>query len=500
MTAIIEELKTLAPSLGILYVEDNKGLRDNMAGLLGKFFPHIWIAADGREGHDLYLAHNPAIVLTDINMPEMKGFELAREIKVHNSDVRIIFLSAYDEKEYLHEAIEIGVFRYLTKPTKVPLLITALRDAALSIHDEQNKRIFENQLKDIFNYQNNLLIMLKDGDPILVNHQFLNFFGLKSLDQFMKNNEEFNGLLLEHKGFLYSTSEAFWFDQAVANPGKLFHTKVLNHAKKACHLIMKLRTIPDKEGYTILSFDDITDLNLMMIFDNKAAQNDQKLQDNTAVLKLMNVIKENSSEVKLHNFYRGLTIVNNGVLIQSNNNEIVVKTTYSQLKAIKLDKNITITSELFPFSVLCKSANALDFDTQTVAFTDMQFVQESADQRANIRLEPNEERHSVTLFQNDIKFFGKTRIVDISICSVKIEFDALPAGLAVGETAKIAIVFDTDKQPLNLSISGTVYRIDSFAKWFHIVLLFELTPANQDKLLGYLANRQIELIREFKAL
>jgi CheY-like chemotaxis protein len=500
LTAIIEELKTLAPSLGILYVEDNKGLRDNMAGLLGKFFPHIWIAADGREGHDLYLAHNPAIVLTDINMPEMKGLELAREIKVHNSDVRIIFLSAYDEKEYLHEAIEIGVFRYLTKPTKVPLLITALRDAALSIHDEQNKRIFENQLKDIFNYQNNLLIMLKDGDPVLVNHQFLNFFGLKSLDQFMKNNEEFNGLLLEHKGFLYSTSEAFWFDQAVANPGKLFHTKVLNHAKKACHLIMKLRTIPDKEGYTILSFDDITDLNLMMIFDNKAAQNDQKLQDNTAVLKLMNVIKENSSEVKLHNFYRGLTIVNNGVLIQSDNNEIVVKTTYSQLKAIKLDKNITITSELFPFSVLCKSANAIDFDTQTVAFTDMQFVQESADQRANIRLEPNEERHSVTLFQNDIKFFGKTRIVDISICSVKIEVDALPAGLAVGETAKIAIVFDTDKQPLNLSISGTVYRIDSFAKWFHIVLLFELTPANQDKLLGYLANRQIELIREFKAL
>lgn len=500
MQQVIEELKKLSHSLGILYVEDNKGLRDNMASLLGKFFPHIWVAEDGQSGLELYHAHNPDIVLTDINMPKLKGFALAREIKAHNADVRVIVLSAYDEKEYLYEAIEIGIFRYLTKPTKVPLLIAALRDASLAIHTEQNKRIFENQLKDIFNYQNNLLIMLRGREPVLVNQQFLNFFGVKSLDKFMENQAEFDQLLLEHKGFLYSTPESLWFDQAVANPGKLFHTKVLNHTKKACHLIMKLRTIPDKEGYTILSFDDITDLNLMMIFDNKAAQNDQKLQDCTAVLKLMNVIKENSSEVKLHNFYRGLTIVNSAVLIKNDDQEITLKTTHSQLKAIKLAKNITITSELFPFSVLCKTANAIDFDLQTVSFSDMQFVQESADQRANIRLEPDEKRHSVTLFQREIKFLGNVRIVDISICSVKIEIDALPAGLAVGEIAKIAIVLETDKQPINLSISGTVYRIDSFSKSFHVVLLFELTSLNEDKLLGYLANRQMELIREFKAI
>ncbi|MDD2949811.1 MAG: hypothetical protein PHU29_03385 [Sulfuricurvum sp.] len=163
-------------------------------------------------------------------------------------------------------------------------------------------------------------------------------------------------------------------------------------------------------------------------------------------------------------------------------------------------KNITITSELFPFSVLCKIANSIDFDQQTVTFSDMQFVQESADQRVNIRLEPDEERHSVTLFRNEIKFFGKTRIIDISICSVKIEIDALPAGLTVGESAKIAVVLETDLQPVSLSIIGTVYRIDSFSKSFHVVLLFELTAPNSDKLLGYIANRQMELIREFKAL
>ena len=500
MNAIVNELKELGKSVKVLYVEDNKGLRESILGLLTKFFPHLDYAENGETGYEHYRKHTPEIILTDIKMPGMSGFDLAKAIKKENNDVRIIFLSAFDEKEYLHHAINIGVFRYLSKPTKVPLLITTLHQAVLSIHHEHNKRIFERQLNDIFNYQNNLIMMLNEGKPVLVNRQFLDFFGVKNLDEFMQQYEGLDRLLLEHQGFLYPTSESGWFEKALENPGKLFHTKVLNQHKQARHLIMKLRTIPEKEGFSILSFDDITDLNLMMIFDGDAAKKDQKLHDCSAVMKLMNVIKENASEVKLHNFYRGLTIINSAVLIKMDTKNVVLKTAHSQLKAIKLAKNITITSELFPYSVLCKAANAIDFDQQTVTFSDMQFVKESADQRGKIRLEPDEERHTVTLFRNEIKFFGKTRIVDISICSVKLEIDALPAGLGTGESARIVIVFETDTQPINLSISGTVYRIDSFAKTFHIVFLFELIPPNSDKLLTYIANRQMELIREFKAI
>ncbi len=500
MNKLIEEIKTLGQNIKVLYVEDNKGLRENLSELLRKFFPYLYNAENGDSGNQLYREHNPDIVLTDVKMPGMSGFDLAKAIKADNNDVRIIFLSAFDEKEYLHEAIDIGVFHYLSKPTKVPLLITALHKAVLSIHNERNKRIFERQLTDIFNYQNNLLMMLDREVPILVNRQFLDFFGVKNLDEFMEQRGGISKLLLEHQGFLYPTSEFGWLEKALENPGKLFHTKILNHMGETRHLIMKLRTIPDKEGFAILSFDDITDLNLMMIFDGNTAKNDQKNQDKSAVMKLMNVIKENASEVKLHNYYRGLTIVNSAVLIKIDDKNVVLKTTHSQLKAIKIAKHITITSELFPYSVLCKVANLIDFDQQTVTFSDMHFIQESADQRINIRLEPDEERHSVTLFRNDIKFFGNIRIIDISICSVKIEIDALPAGLCVGEKANIVMVLKSNLQPLNLSVTGTVYRIDSFAKNFHIVYLFEHSSPNSDKLHGYIADRQMELIREFKAL
>jgi hypothetical protein len=375
-----------------------------------------------------------------------------------------------------------------------------LRDTALAIQNERNKRIFDSQLKDIFHYQNNLLLMLKGEEPLLVNQQVLDFFGDKNFDQFMQQHGGIEKLLLEHKGFLYSTAETRWYTQAIKNPGKLFHTKMFNHAGEVRHLIMKLRLIPDKEGYTILSFDDITDLNLLMIFDSKSAKNDQLLQERSVVVKLLKVIQDNSAEVKLYNFYRGLTIINTAVLIKIDDNEMTLKTTYSQLKAIKLANNITVTSELFPSSILCKSVKSIDFDAQTVTFSDVKFIDSSADQRQFIRLEPNEKRHSVTFFYREIKFYGKARIVDISICSIKIEIDALPAGLCVGETIKVALVLDTDKQPLNFSVSGNIYRIDSFTKNYYLITLFDLSSTNKDKLTDYLATRQLELIREFKAL
>lgn len=501
MKTLIENIQKLSHELKILYIEDNKGLRENVLSLLTKLFPNILHAESGDSGYEYFCKYNPEIILTDIRMPGISGLELAHKIREDDRhDVRIIFLSAFDDKEDLHQAIDSGAFRYLTKPAKVPILINTLHEAVVSIHKERNKRIFENQLEDIFHYQNNLILMLQHNEPIVVNRQFLDFFGVQNLTEFIDTHPDIKTLLLEHTGFLFTTEESTWIEKAFENPGKLFHTKILNHDQHARHLIMKLKPVPKKEGYSILSFDDITDLNLMMIFDGNAAKNDQKSHDSSVVKKLMNVVKENGSEVKLHNFYRGLTVVNTAVLISMDEKKIVLKTSHSQLKAIKITKMILITSEIFPATVLCNTVGAIDFDQQTVTFSDMKFIQESANQRANIRLEPDAERHSVTLFQNEIKFLGNIRIVDISICSVKIEIDALPAGLKVGETAKIVIVLETEKQPLNLNIAGKIHRIDTLSRSFHVVLLFELSSNFSDKLLDYLVQRQMELIREFKAL
>lgn len=499
LNAEIHELKALSAGIFLLYVEDNTGLRENIEQLLKKIFPNVLIAEDGAAGYEMFRRHKPRVVLTDINMPKMTGVEMARKIKADEPDTKIIYITAYDDKEHLLDAINVGVFRYLPKPAKVNQLIDALYDAVKAIRYEEHKHIFENQLKDIFNYQNNLLIMFDIAKPVIVNQRFLDFFGVENLEGFMNKYETFNMLLKPHEGFLYSNENATWFEKASENPGKLYHTKMLNHDGESRHLIMKLREIPGKEGAAIVSFDDVTELNLLGLFDKNAAESDKAMQDRKTVLKFLKIVSENNADVKLHNFYRGLTITNPAVILHIDEDHVTVKTSHSQLKIVKLVKSMTISSEVFPSAVLCKAVKDVDFEKQTITFSEMQFIQRSGNDRINIRLEP-EENHKVTLFFEGKKFFGEIRIVDISIISVKLELNALPPGIVINQVVSISMVLPTAGAPLNLNTPATIFRIDEHKRHFDIVLMYELSGLMHKGLLEYLAARQIALIREYKSL
>jgi len=129
----------------------------------------------------------------------------------------------------------------------------------------------------------------------------------------------------------------------------------------------------------------------------------------------------------------------------------------------------------------------------------MQFIQRSGNDRKNIRLEPAGDEKA-TLFVDDKKFFGEIRIVDISIVSIKLELNALPAHFETGMVVNISMVLPTNKTPLSINTAATLYRIDEMERSFHIVLLFELNEVKHKGVAEYLANRQMTLIREFKAL
>lgn len=496
--SIVKELKNFGSDYSILYIEDNPGLRMNVSKLLEKIFDNIYTAGDGKEGFEVFKKHHPDIILTDINMPEMNGLDMAEKINKVSPTSKIIILSAHEEKDYFHQAIRAGVFRFLNKPAKTDKLMEALYDTILVIQREEDNILFQTQMQDIFNYQNNIVIMIKDNKPALVNRRFLDFFGTDSLDDFFKSND-LDTLLLEHNDFLYSKEGEGWYDTVIKNPGELFHTKIQNHEGENRHLILKARKIPKKENHYVLSFDDVTELNLMKLFDKNTAESDAALQDKQAVGKMMKVVLENSAEVKVHNFYRGLTIANPAVVTKVEEDETIIKTSYSQLKIVQLVKNTVLSSEVFPTPVLIKAVNKIDFDKQTIAFSQMQFLARSATDRKNIRLEP-EDDHKISLFFNDRKFTTECKIIDISITSIKVEVSALPPGVEQDVTLNIAMVLPTGASPLVINTSAQLFRIDEQSKCYHLILLYELHDKTLDGLISYMAKRQMTLIREFKAL
>ncbi|WP_294890760.1 MULTISPECIES: response regulator transcription factor [unclassified Sulfurimonas] len=498
MKEMTETILALSNNVGVLYVEDNLVLSKNVETLLLRVFKSVHIAHDGEDGYNQFLTHHPKIVITDINMPVLNGFEMVKKIKETESNCKIIILSAFDEKEHLYTAIDLGVFSYQHKPANAPKLINALYDAVLSIHKEENSRIFLTQLQNIFNYQNNIVIMMHRDKFVLVNQRFNEFFGVENIAEFNDKNN-IGKLLFEHKEFLYTTPSSTWINTAIENQGKLYHTKMKNHKGEMRHLILKLRNIPEKEDYYILSFDDVTELNLMSLFDANATRDDESSKDKMTILTLLQVVKDNSAEIKIHNFYKGLTIVNPAVITDVNDENFTLKTVNTQLKIVQIAKFMTITSEIFPKDVICKSVKSLDSDNQIIVIDDMAFAPRSAADRKFIRLEPDAD-HGCTLYFKNIKFPGESSVVDISEVSAKIKTDALPAGIEIGTQIKVAISLKLKGRLITLSTLGSVYRIEENKRDYNIVLLYELVQKSLNDIKEYLSNRQIELIREFKSI
>lgn len=74
--------------------------------------------------------YRPDIVLTDINMPEMDGIELTREIKKQQPEVKVIALSMYGERETISDMLKAGVSAYILKNTGKQELLKAIEKVA----------------------------------------------------------------------------------------------------------------------------------------------------------------------------------------------------------------------------------------------------------------------------------------------------------------------------------------------------------------------------------
>ena len=495
----LKKLKEESSNIKLLYVEDNEGLRNNMLVLFDRILENVLMAQDGEEGYATFLNSDPQIIITDLNMPKLDGFEMIKKIKALEPKTKIIILSAFDEQKKLYKAIELGIFRYLHKPVKVIELVQTIQEAVTAIHEDENRELFVSQMQTILNYQDSIVLMMKNEKFILSNKRFLDFFSVDDLEDFYDQFPDISQLLLEHNEFLFSSKSESWMKTISKNTNKLFHTKLKGSDGKMHHLILKARRVPQKESTYILSFNDVTELNLMSLFDHSILQNSVNKDDKKTIMHFMNIIKDNSAEVKIHNFYKGLTIIDPATIINITEEEVTFKTAFAELKIVYMKKFMAISSEIFPQSVICKSIKRVDLDKHSITVDEMMFSPKSATDRKYARLEPDDE-HSCDFFYKNIKFIGEVKIIDLSEVSLKLSLNALPAGVKVDNTVKVEINLKLNSKTLSIITDATILRIEESPQSFFIIILFKLEKKELDNIKKYLLYRQRALIREFKRI
>ena len=116
----------LTSHLRLLYVEDNDDARESTLEVLGEFFQTIVIAKDGAQGLHKFQTQEIDLIVTDINMPNMDGISMIKEIRKVDKEIPILLLSAYSEVEYFIESIRFGVDGYLFKPLELKQFLESL--------------------------------------------------------------------------------------------------------------------------------------------------------------------------------------------------------------------------------------------------------------------------------------------------------------------------------------------------------------------------------------
>ena len=114
----------------LLLVEDNALNRDMLSRRLERMSYDVLIAVDGQEGVDMTHTHMPDLVLMDINMPVMDGWQALQLLKddPKTSHIPIIALTAYAMSSDRDKAGKIGFNAYASKPVDFPALVQMIED------------------------------------------------------------------------------------------------------------------------------------------------------------------------------------------------------------------------------------------------------------------------------------------------------------------------------------------------------------------------------------
>ena len=102
----------------ILIAEDERDIRDLVAFTLRFAGYEVFTAANGEEAVELAPNVNPDLILMDVRMPRMTGYEACRIMKLNPDlkDIPIVFLSAKGQETEIQQGLEAGAEEYLLKP------------------------------------------------------------------------------------------------------------------------------------------------------------------------------------------------------------------------------------------------------------------------------------------------------------------------------------------------------------------------------------------------
>ncbi len=160
-------------NLTLLYVEDDEIIRQNAVEYLCDSFKEVYQAKDGVDALEVYRAKKPDIIITDIKMPRLNGLGMAKKIRREDKQTPIVITTAFTDTEYLMEAVELQLIKYIVKPITSKKLTEALSLISEHLHIDSILSIDREKQYDSLNKS-----LVINKELITLTHKELQLFDL----------------------------------------------------------------------------------------------------------------------------------------------------------------------------------------------------------------------------------------------------------------------------------------------------------------------------------
>jgi PleD family two-component response regulator len=151
-----DSTSTTSKKTEILIAEDSITQAEQIAHLLEDHHYKTIVAHDGKEALDKLSKHKPALVISDIMMPVMNGYELCKEIKsnINTGNIPVILLTSLSDIEEIIKGLSCGADSFISKPYNEEYLISQI-ERYLSVHKsflKAKKGIYRPNSRRLLNY------------------------------------------------------------------------------------------------------------------------------------------------------------------------------------------------------------------------------------------------------------------------------------------------------------------------------------------------------------
>lgn len=138
----------------VLVVDDEESIREFLEIMLKKEGYDVTCVEDGQQALDLLKKKTVDMVISDLQMPNVTGIELLKQVKDQYPDMLFMMITAFGTTETAVEAMKLGAYDYITKPFKIDEVRINIANALRSQNLEVENRTLKKELKQEYSFQN----------------------------------------------------------------------------------------------------------------------------------------------------------------------------------------------------------------------------------------------------------------------------------------------------------------------------------------------------------